>query len=102
MEGKSNKTDDPDYFKNYYAQRRVEKLEKQKEYNRKRQNEIREYQRKYNIKNREKKRDYYLQKRASIIPEKVPCMYCGKSYTKGYVNQHIKTKHLQNVSNENN
>lgn len=93
MQEKQNKTDDPNYFKNYYSERRMEKLEKQKEYNRKRQNEIREYQRKYNIKNRIKKREYYLQKRANTIPDKVPCMHCGKSYTKGYISQHIQTKH---------
>jgi|TARA_Y100000816_G_C25819271_1_gene428694 uncharacterized Zn-finger protein len=90
-----NKTDDPDYFKNYYKERRQEKLTKQKLYNDSRKDEIREYQREYNIKNRQKKRDYYLSKKTEYHPEKVPCPHCGKLLTKNYLLKHILRRHPQ-------
>ena len=90
-----NKTDDPEYFKNYYKQRRQEKLKKQKMYNENRKDEIREYQKKYNIKNRQKKRDYYLSKKTEYRPEKVSCPHCDKLLTKSYLLKHILRRHPQ-------
>lgn len=86
---KVNKTDDPNYFKNYYLERRSEKLEKQKNYNNIRKDEIREYQRQYNIKNRQRKRDYYLSKKKTYHPQKVQCPHCEKYLTKGYLLRHM-------------